>query len=762
MSLLAQMRKCWLDVRSGHPEHALAPYSADEHVHPPRRARRDPRGQGAGRRPRPPDADALVGNRGLVPRGGRRAASRRRAAVRQGRASPEDRLVQGARDDEPDRIARGRPAPARRDHDVGRQCRAGLRVGGTRGRGADDRRHGRRGEPDEGRRMPRLRGRGRARGCPCRRGVRRARADPRRPRAHVHPPVRGRARDGRSRVGRSRDPRGPARRRCRRRGDRRRRAHLGHRRRAQGATAGDPGLWGRAHERGGDDPGIRSRCAGRDPAPNSRRRLGRAVRRRADPRDVPPLPRRDRPARRPRHPVRRAVRPRADEAGARAGRCGRAGGGPSWPDPDRRGRTGRGRGIRWESRSRPRRGAPVDGDAAAGQRGGSGVTPPDEPEAAAAQPGPVLGGVDEASGQAKDATAVDATAVDAISPPPEPEDFERGPVGAREILGRGFDLNVAAAKDVRSSAVLIGLLTLAAVGPIAAIVLAIVNHFGGFDVVVGGRLPEIGVRPLSAGVRTLFNLTTILGALCVIALAIDSQLLAVIVIASRASNRPFVLRRALELIRLRFWRLLRANVIIAIILFIPRQVVERTIAPQGVATDAQFVVLTLIGIVLSIPFAYVAAWIMLGPVGAREAVRRSWRLARTRPSLAIVIAVINVLFQTIALFAAGAGLDVLARVAVALNLERATGVALFLPLGLITLLAIAAAGSLVLTIAALTAAPQVVAFLRVTGVTNGLDVLNDPGNPFATPRTEPLVSRGMKAFLMIEAILAALTIVQIV
>ncbi len=64
------------------------------------------------------------------------------------------------------------------------------------------------------------------------------------------------------------------------------------------------------------------------------------------------------------------------------------------------------------------------------------------------------------------------------------------------------------------------------------------------------------------------------------------------------------------------------------------------------------------------------------------------------------------------------------------------------------------------TIAALIVGPQVVAFLRLTGTDAGLTALHDPDNPFATPRVEPLVSRPMKVALVIEAVLAALALVQ--
>src|SRR5689334_13404076 len=55
----------------------------------------------------------------------------------------------------------------------------------------------------------------------------------------------------------------------------------------------------------------------------------------------------------------------------------------------------------------------------------------------------------------------------AADPPVAPEAAPSlaGSVGAREILWKGLDLNLAASRDVRAAAILIGLLSLAAAGP---------------------------------------------------------------------------------------------------------------------------------------------------------------------------------------------------------------------------------------------------------------------------------------------------------
>jgi hypothetical protein len=334
-------------------------------------------------------------------------------------------------------------------------------------------------------------------------------------------------------------------------------------------------------------------------------------------------------------------------------------------------------------------------------------------------------------------------------------------LGWRAVLGRGLDLNVAASRLVRGTSIRIGLLVLAAAGPLLLILLAIVQRLGGLDL-NGGVVVQRQILVAIDDAAVPMFVAILIGAYCLAAISIDSQLLSVVLIASTATGRAFDLRAALELVRIRFWRLLRANFLIGLILLVPRWILERVIAPSGVVSEAQFVVLTFVGVLLSVPFAYVSASIVLGAVGARESIRRSWRLARARPSLALLIAIVNVTFQTIAGFALGAGADLLFRLYESLGLDRATGLALFIPLGAILGVAVVAVGSLILTIAALTAAPQVVAFLGLTGFDKGLDALRDPDNPFATPRREPLVTRAMKIGLIVETVFAALAVSRLV
>ena len=145
---------------------------------------------------------------------------------------------------------------------------------------------------------------------------------------------------------------------------------------------------------------------------------------------------------------------------------------------------------------------------------------------------------------------------------------------------------------------------------------------------------------------------------------------------------------------------------------------------------------------------------------AREAVRRSWRLAQARWRLAFLLAIVNAAVSYLASFAIGAGADILVRLGTALGLGGPVGAVQVVGLGLIVVLAIVSIGSLIMTIAALTVAPQVVAFLGLTGYSAGLDVGTVANDTLGGARTEPLIARPMKIALVIGGVAAALAVVN--
>ena len=158
-------------------------------------------------------------------------------------------------------------------------------------------------------------------------------------------------------------------------------------------------------------------------------------------------------------------------------------------------------------------------------------------------------------------------------------------------------------------------------------------------------------------------------------------------------------------------------------------------------TDTSGIFVTLIAVILLAPLGYLATGVVIGDVGAIEALKRSIRLARARPRIAFVVALFTLLTAAIQTFALFAGLDVLVRVAAFLHLGVSGGV-LPLVLTLLGLLAfVMAFGSLNFTIAAIVAAPQVSAFLGLTYYAGGLDRARDlaPTAPRFRWVTRPMV-----------------------
>ena len=333
--------------------------------------------------------------------------------------------------------------------------------------------------------------------------------------------------------------------------------------------------------------------------------------------------------------------------------------------------------------------------------------------------------------------------------------------GMVQTVGRGLDLNVAASRDVRRASVYVGVLSLLSVGPIAVLLWAFAARQGGFEWLqrLAQGLPPDFV-PVWAPFGLLFGLVLIIGFGCFVAVSVDAQLLATILIGARATDRRIDLHGALALARLRYWRLVRASFLIGLILLVPRFVINQVVmGGRPVGTEAQSLLMSAIDILVSAPFAYIAAGIVLGAVGARESIRRSWRLARARWRLALLIGIVNTAVTYIAGFAVGAGADILVRLGVAFGLGSTMGPAQVAVLALIVAFAILSIGSLVMTIGALTVGPQIVAFLGLTGYSSGLDALKDPANPVASLPTDRLISWPMQLALVINAALATVAVI---
>jgi len=320
------------------------------------------------------------------------------------------------------------------------------------------------------------------------------------------------------------------------------------------------------------------------------------------------------------------------------------------------------------------------------------------------------------------------------------------PPRALEIVSRGIDLNVLLSGQVRQMSIRTGLLFLFAVGPIALLAIARTIRTGGL-----AWLADLIQDHVTTNISLLAGLAVVIGVFCAGAISIDTQNAATTVVGGRAAGHRIGVATAFEFARSRFWAAVFAATVVRLILAIPQQVISTQL--RGVPPDTLLPISTTIEIVLAMPFAYLGAAVVLGRSGPIAAVGASIRMAARRWRLAFMIGVVNTAVSYIALFAVGSGLGLLARLADALGIDRGIGVVQGVELAAIVALAILAVGSLVMTISALTVAPQVVAWLGLGGSTEGvMEAVRT--QEAGQARRSRVVSRPMQAALAVELIAA--------
>jgi hypothetical protein len=341
--------------------------------------------------------------------------------------------------------------------------------------------------------------------------------------------------------------------------------------------------------------------------------------------------------------------------------------------------------------------------------------------------------------------------------PPAPTPMPEGPPpGMREIVSRGIDLDVALSRDIRQQSLFVGWLFLAALGPIAVAVIARSAALGGFDWLADAfdetRLYQgrgIGLDP-SAGFA-LFLAIAVIGAI-----SIDVQLMVTALLGSRIGGRHIDLRGTIAWARHGFWRLVFASLTVGLMLLIPRQLVSLVLTGSD---QVRLLAGTIVDLLLSMPFAYVGAAVVLAGAGPFQAVRLSWRIARRRWRLAFVVGIVNTAVSYLASFALGAAADILGRILIALGVDQEFGALQAVEVLLISLVALAAIGSLTLTVAALSTAPQIIAWTRLGGPTMPLI---RPGSepPWEPHRRVRLVSLPMQLALLASGALAFIAAVH--
>jgi hypothetical protein len=233
--------------------------------------------------------------------------------------------------------------------------------------------------------------------------------------------------------------------------------------------------------------------------------------------------------------------------------------------------------------------------------------------------------------------------------------------------------------------------------------------------------PAAAATEQSVSVSGSVFVTGMIGAAALVALTLESRIVAVGLLGGHAIGRPVSPLEALRRSRQVFWSVAIATFVVQLFVNI---VVTVAGSPLG-DTEAGFVLTTALAALLSMPFVYLVSGIVLGAAPAMEAIRRSTAMAAARWRLALVVAIAETLAQALLVFGLLAGLDVLVRVSDAFGLGLGGGpVATFTTI-VIALLATAAVGSLVFTVTALAVAPQVVAFVGLTHFGRGLDRARD-------------------------------------
>lgn len=317
----------------------------------------------------------------------------------------------------------------------------------------------------------------------------------------------------------------------------------------------------------------------------------------------------------------------------------------------------------------------------------------------------------------------------APEPAPEPAPAP-GPAfelpGARQVVGRGLQLAYDSTGDLRRASLYIGLLMAAVAGPFALLLLLDIPAFAGIDFSSADSMSRAQAESLLRLIGPLYGA----GAMAILGLVtvqIDGLLVAVALLASRAIGRPLQLREALTRARQVFWRYGAAAFVVGLVSTLVTFAV--VFATGGFSPGSSFggsILASLISTVVVLPFGYVATAVVIGDVTGTAALRRSIVLVRARPRLAVTVAAFAFAASALQTFGLGVAVDLVGGVADVLhpNLDMTgSGLVVAIPLVFVALMAL---GSLSITVNAVTAAPQVAAFLGLTHYAGGIERAREP------------------------------------
>ena len=326
------------------------------------------------------------------------------------------------------------------------------------------------------------------------------------------------------------------------------------------------------------------------------------------------------------------------------------------------------------------------------------------------------------------------------------------PLGSRELVRQALDLLTRRDTGLRGASFYIGFMLLVTVAPMAIIVGLAVTLPGlaGIQAYDGTR----DTAPLTATDPGAWPAWILLAAipavLGYVAAGTEARSMATAVIGGRAEGRPLRLHESIAVARRGFWSMLGAQLLIGFVSggasFLAQFAV---LLAFGNAGELTFVVSLLVSLLVTTPFVYVPAGIILGEVGTTEAISRSFRLVLLRKRLAVVVTLFGVLSQFIVLFGLSQGIDLIARLLVGAGLVESFPRVLVVPVATAVVFAL---GTLIFLVEAIAAAPAVHAFAALTHYTHGLQAGRDRPvggrrlwDPWVTPGLALCAAAGLVA-----------------
>lgn len=340
-----------------------------------------------------------------------------------------------------------------------------------------------------------------------------------------------------------------------------------------------------------------------------------------------------------------------------------------------------------------------------------------------------------------DPAAGDGAVPEAPSPPvggtpeaePTPPQFASLPLSPRALVGGAFDLLAKAERDLRHASFYAGFVALVTIAPMAALVWTMAVQSGLIS--FADRFAGFGV--LGEATAVWLQVTLLIAIVGFIVVSVESQAMAAAVLGARLEGRPLAVDGAVTLTRRRYWRVFWAILFVGLVTLVCQFLANQLVGPLvNAESEVIFILEIAVAILVQAPFAYAVAGIVIGQVGIAESLRRSARLFRARPGIALTVSLFGAFTQFVLIFGVTTGLEIVVRLAQPLGIGEGA-VAVFL--GTVVAGALSFAfGTLVFTAAALGAAPQVIAFVGLTHYVRGLD----DGRLARVPRRawEPYVS----------------------